>query len=50
MHLLATQSLSLDEADVAVDLEQTPCGRLSMLSFGDGDTIGAGGGMARAAR
>jgi cobaltochelatase CobN len=36
MHLLATQSLSLDEADVAVDLEQTPAD-VVVLSFSDSD-------------
>ena len=36
MHLLATQSLSLDEADVAVDLEQSPAD-IVVLSFSDSD-------------
>src|SRR5262245_6406622 len=36
MHLLATPSLSLDEADVTVDLEQTPAD-IVVLSFSDSD-------------
>ncbi|MFA5949583.1 MAG: cobaltochelatase subunit CobN [Hyphomicrobium sp.] len=36
MHVLATKALTLDEADVAVDLGQTPA-ELVVLSFSDGD-------------
>ncbi|KWT65370.1 CobN component of cobalt chelatase involved in B12 biosynthesis [Hyphomicrobium sulfonivorans] len=36
MHLLATQSASLDEADIAVDLGQT-AGDMVVLSFSDSD-------------
>ena len=36
MHLLATQSATLDEADAAVDLGQTPAD-IVVLSFSDSD-------------
>ena len=36
MHVLATQTASLDEADQAVDLAQSP-GEIVVLSFSDSD-------------
>lgn len=48
MHVLATKALTLDEADVAVDLGQTPAD-IVVLSFSDSDlsALAAGWRMAR---
>jgi hypothetical protein len=45
MHVLATQLATLEEADVAVDLGQSPA-EVVVLSFSDSDLVGAGGRLA----
>ncbi len=45
MHVLATQALSLDEADQAIDLAQSPADMV-VLSFSDTDLSALGSALA----